>query len=589
LIDNLGLQYHDGALFVILDATFQMGPISFSLLGFGFGVNLKDFTLTDFPDVEFTLAGMAIGFNQPPVEIAGLFEHKGGMYYGGVTVGFTPYMFLAAGGYGEVTQHNETFKTVFLFAELEGPLITLEFASLEDICGGFGYNSDLTFPTASQVPTFPFIGANMAGKTGTTPIDTIKKITDGTWINAKNHSLWFAVGLKVEAFECLSIKAVVCVEFNSSVTLGIFGDAQASLPDSKSPGAKIFFVELGIAAVVDFGRGTMTVEAELAPSSYILDPNCHLTGSFALSYWFHGSPYEGDWVFSVGGYHPSFQRPPHYPNPSRLAISWSLDGGLSITGQAYFAITPKIVMGGGLLSAHLSLGPLEAYFDAYADFLINYKPFHFVGDAGIDIGVRFSMDLLFVTIHISVDISAHLYIEGLPFRGSVYVDFWVFGFTIHFGPSANPVHAVDFATFYKMLVTASNPGVATAVASTTGDHTLAIESGMIPSSDATQTSKQGDIWQVRAPNFAFRVTGFFGMQTVTIVGRTDDEGKCADPNPIFSTPMHIKKDQVVKSDVTISIQRLAGEEDPTMWSLEPVFKAEPLALWSACTSLPPLP
>jgi hypothetical protein len=179
-----------------------------------------------------------------------------------------------------------------LFAELEGPLITLEFASLEDVCGGLGYNSDLTFPTASQVPTFSFIGLNLAGKGGFTPINTIKKIIGGTWINPKNHSLWFAVGLKVEAFECLSVKAVIGVEFNNS--------------------------ELGITAVMDFSQDTISVEAELAPSSCILNPNCHLIGCFGLCYCFAGSPYEGDWVFTIIEYHPSFNRPPHYPKPTGL-------------------------------------------------------------------------------------------------------------------------------------------------------------------------------------------------------------------------------------------------------------------------------
>lgn len=90
-IQNLGLQYHDSSLLATLDATFQMGPISFSILGFSLGVNLKDFTLTNFSDIEFILSGMAIGFDQSPVEIAELFKHKGGMCYGGVRVGFTPH------------------------------------------------------------------------------------------------------------------------------------------------------------------------------------------------------------------------------------------------------------------------------------------------------------------------------------------------------------------------------------------------------------------------------------------------------------------------------------------------------------------
>jgi hypothetical protein len=118
------------------------------------------------------------------------------------------------------------------------------------------------------------------------------------------------------------------------------------------------------------------------------------------------------------------------------------------------------------------------------------------------------------------------------------------------------------------------------IASTAGDHTVAIENGMILSSDATQTSKPGDIWQVRAPSFAFRATGFFANSNNLRPHRR--RCKCSDPNSIYSTPMHITKDIKVTSDVTITIQRLAGEEDPTMWSLEPVFKSVPKALWVPC-------
>ena len=60
------------------------------------------------------------------------------------------------------------------------------------------------------------------------------------------------------------------------------------------------------------------------------------------------------------------------------------------------------------MSAHLNFGLLEAYLDAYGDFFINDRPFDFIGDAGIDIGVRYSMDLLFVTTYISINSSALL-------------------------------------------------------------------------------------------------------------------------------------------------------------------------------------
>ena len=73
-----------------------------------------------------------------------------------------------------------------------------------------------------------------------------------------------------------------------------------------------------------------------------------------MCYWFAGSGHEGDWVFTVGGYHPAFQIPDHYPRPDRLTILWDLGAGLTVTGQAYFAITPKVCMGGGSLSVVLS-------------------------------------------------------------------------------------------------------------------------------------------------------------------------------------------------------------------------------------------
>jgi hypothetical protein len=38
--------------------------------------------------------------------------------------------------------------------------------------------------------------------------------------------------------------------------------------------------------------------------------------------------------------------------PERLQISWAVSDVLKIDGQAYFAITPKVCMGGGVLSAH---------------------------------------------------------------------------------------------------------------------------------------------------------------------------------------------------------------------------------------------
>lgn len=72
-------------------------------------------------------------------------------------------------------------------------------------------------------------------------------------------------------------------------------------------------------------------------------------------YWFGPNPNAGDFVFSVGGYHPAFDRPAYYPNPPRLAITWAISDNLMVRGEAYFAVTPKAVVGGGALSFNFDL------------------------------------------------------------------------------------------------------------------------------------------------------------------------------------------------------------------------------------------
>jgi len=37
------------------------------------------------------------------------------------------------------------------------------------------------------------------------------------------------------------------------------------------------------------------------------------------------------------------------------------------------------------------------------------------------------------------------------------VELWVFGFTTHFGPDAEPIRTVDFAAVFKVLFALLNP------------------------------------------------------------------------------------------------------------------------------------
>ncbi|KAF8457871.1 hypothetical protein BDZ91DRAFT_629347, partial [Kalaharituber pfeilii] len=398
-ISNVGVKFSNSTLYICIDASVLIGPIGMALQGFSIDLFFaKGYDiLTNFPKPSFTLEGLTASFDRDPLTIAGgLFHQKvddDDYYAGGVDIAFKEWQFLAAGGYGKLTNPTtqDKFTTTFVFAQLEGPLITLEFATISGVTGGFGYNNSLTLPTIAEVPSFPFL--HMPEVTGDTALDTLKALINSKWFAPQDSSFWVAAGLTVSAFQMLAISAVLVVEWDPEVKLGIYAVAVADVPKTDSE-FKIAHVELGILASIDFGKGVAKFEAQLAPSSFILDPMCHLSGGFALYYWFKDGPQQtkGDWVFTLGGYHQAYTPPVQYPRPPRLQISWSL-GPLSITGQAYFAITPKVCMAGGLLHASLSVGVLKAFFDAFADFLINYHPFAFYAQGGVSVGVRFTLDL----------------------------------------------------------------------------------------------------------------------------------------------------------------------------------------------------
>ncbi|EGX53135.1 hypothetical protein AOL_s00006g513 [Orbilia oligospora ATCC 24927] len=518
-INNIGFEYKNNTIYLLFDATFNLGPIGFTLVGMKIGITLKKgagLADIDKGDFHLSLEGLEVAFDKAPITATGAFIHgtmNGIDYYsGGIIIGFEPWLFQAAGFYGQTK--SSSVKNVFLFMQLNGPIVTVGFASISGLTGGFGYNMDLRWPTVAEVPQFPFL----IGDSSTPPSDPMTELnslinvtSSDAWVTPKADCMWFAVGLSANAFKVLSVDAVVVVQFAPAVRLGIYGVATCDIPSTAAK-KKLAHVELGISATVDPETGTLKIDTQLSPTSYILDPSCHLTGGFSLYSWWQPkggpvNPYAGDWVLTIGGYNPAFQVPSHYPQAARLAISWSLGSTLSITGDSYFAITPKCCMAGGGLHAALSVGPLSAWFDTSVDFLINYEPFHFTGDGSLSVGVAFTLDLWLVTIHINIELSATLYIEGPPIRGHVTVDFWVHNFSIAFGEddddSQKPVSLQDF--YNSVLMSGIGPQASSTPSNQQSEqagapdqaHLFTCSSGLIPpTADTTPTS--GAQWEVKA-------------------------------------------------------------------------------------------
>ena len=233
---------------------------------------------------------------------------------------------------------------------------------------------------------------------------------------------------------------------------------------------------------------------------------------------------------------------------------------------------------------------LHAWLTAWADFLMEYHPFSFIADIGLEVGVKFTLELLFVSIDISITLRAELTLWGVPFGGEVYVDFWVFGFTIGFGEDQQSP-AITLAAFQELLFQVPDGDSAAATGEQAGTvdrlHVLSVETGRYTekAKESDTTTKQGDMWEVKRGGFAFRVQSRVPLQSVVQPKFLNDEKKKVATSvisdmPFYARPMHLQTQLTSSMSVTVT-----KHEDSAVMEFAPVkavLKQVPLALWGFC-------
>jgi hypothetical protein len=181
------------------------------------------------------------------------------------------------------------------------------------------------------------------------------------------------------------------------------------------------------------------VRAQLTPASYLLSQACRLTGGFAFATWFAGD-HAGDFVLTLGGYHPRFNRPSHYPTVPRVGFEWQVGDTLTIRGESYFALCAHAVMAGTSVEASYRSGKAFASFHLGADFLISWKPYAY------DISLRVHFKAGWGPFKASL--GADLHIWGPEFGGTARIKVFLFSFTIKFGNQGSalplPISWSDF-------------------------------------------------------------------------------------------------------------------------------------------------
>lgn len=449
--DKAGVAFQDGKVALMLDASLTLAALKISLIELGASMGIS----TPLQTPDFMLNGLAIAYESGPVKISGGFlKFKKGdvtQYVGSATIGLPSFNLSALGAYASIGGHP----SLFIFAMLtQPPLGGPPAFFITGVAAGFGYNRGLRLPGIDDVTSFPLVSGFVPGQSspfsGNDPGAALKVLVDKDVVPVQVGQNWLAAGIQFTSFELIQSYVLLSVAFGTKLEIGLLGLATISVPP-KSP-TVLAYAELALAVAILPDDGIVSVDAKLTPASFVLSKRCYLTGGFAFYIWFAPNTHEGDFVVTLGGYHPNFSPPAHYPRVPRLGFNWAVTPQVSIKGGMYFALTPTCLMAGGSLEATFQSGDLKAWFTMGANFLIAWKPFHYEAQMYLGFGVSytFRLNLLFTTITktISISLGADLTIWGPEFSGVARIDLWIISFTISFGATPrsqpNPISWPDF-------------------------------------------------------------------------------------------------------------------------------------------------
>jgi hypothetical protein len=559
--DKVGVQYQDATLRFLLNAAFTAAGLTLSVDGLTVGSSLKKF------QPEFDLRGLGIEYKAGDVEIGGAFLKtgpKGSESYNGAAVIKTKQVALSAlGSYARVNGEPSLFIYAFLDYPLGGPT----FFFVTGLAAGFGYNRRLIPPSIDNVAEFPLVKQAIKGRdvAPTSVMDALEKLR--TYVPPSSGSIFLAIGVKFNSFKLIDSFALLTMEFGDKLAINLIGLSTATVPTPEAGKTVTPLAQVQIAwkATFDPDEGCLAIDARLTPNSYILSKDCRLTGGYAFYSWFSG-PHAGDFVQTLGGYHPEFKIPDHYPRVPRLAFDWRVSSSLTIQGDAYYALTGSALMAGGHLEVLYRQGELRAWLKVGADFLIAWKPYHYDARLYVNVGASytFNINLLFTRIRctISVDVGAQLHLWGPDFSGTARIDLSVISFTIAFGAGASqtPPPLKEWSNFQQSFLPAKN------VCS------IAVKDGLVRNIGTGENER----WVINPKEFALVVDSavpFNATPLKNAAGKNLVDGANVD----FGVgPMAVTKDRLT-SNLSITVKRGTTTVDGFQYSV--IKKKVPVGLW----------
>ena len=459
---GIGWISSDSDLSFVFDGSVQLAALNISLDGLS--IEIPATTPADFSKYDIDLNGMGVTFDQSSIELSATLikvppDHSAIpprnyiQYDGAALLKGGTFTVSALGSYAYVpVPAGGGYTSFFVFGLYIGDLGGPAFFYVTGLAAGFGFNRTIVLPDQNSVPDFPLVAA-----LNDPTILGAQQLPNGNWqspapstaiskmdqyIPPQRGEYWLAAGVRFTSFDLINSSALLAVQFGNDLAVSLLGISWMSLPPPAAPGAaappnKYAYAELGLEVKFLPSEGVLSATAILTPNSFIIDPACKLTGGFAFSVWFGDNPHAGEFVVTLGGYHPDFTPPSYYPTVPRLGFNWNVSDDVTISGDSYFALTPSAIMAGAGLQILFSSGNLNAWFNAQMDALIVWAPFHYIIGISVSIGVSYRVHFWFVSVTLTIELGAGLTIWGPKMGGTVYIDWYIISFTISFGADQN--------------------------------------------------------------------------------------------------------------------------------------------------------
>ncbi|MBD2357426.1 hypothetical protein H6G41_22870 [Tolypothrix sp. FACHB-123] len=575
---RVGVQYQNSEVWFLLDASISAAGLTLTLDGLAVGSPITQF------NPKFNLRGLGIEYeSKGAISIGGalLRSTVNGKdeYSGAILIKTETFTLSAIASY---TTTTEGHPSLFIYGILDKPLGGVPFFFVTGLALAFAYNRSLILPTLDEIPQFPLVRAALDG--GKADVDGLIKIQQdlNPYIPPKVGQVMLAIGVKFTSFKIVESFVLLVATFgDGQFALDVIGISTLISPpvipgiDPSELPPPIAQIRLAILARFVPAEGTLKVDGKILPDSYLFERNCQISGGFAFYSWFNGE-HEGDFVLTVGGYHPRFVIPPHYPKVDPLSLNWRINNELSLKGNVYFALTASAIMAGGRLEAVWQSGNLKAWFIANAHFIVAWKPYAYDAQISVNLGASYTFDEKIFGIRVrktfSFDLGAKLHIWGPEFSGTATIDLKITSFTIAFGSrSQKKPDPISWSEFKKSFLPADNQIC-----------TIAVESGL---RRKVEVEKE-EIFIVNPKEFILTTSSVipvkshqgFQAETITL-------SKVTPATSNFGiAPMNVSNDRLTKSEYSIYItkngQKLSQEESKLKFVFIPIVKNIPSGLWS---------